>query len=477
MEENIKILPKYNVKTVNSTTLRRKHSNKKKTTEEYKQEINNINPSIIVLEEYINARTRILHKCLICNHSFMIEPMRISPNYECPNCKHLNIIAKNNEKYLLTHKQKIREKFKDYIVVLSDTYVVGESLTYKCLRCQNVWSKKPYDILKSKGCPKCTSKLVEKNKRISFEEFSKQINLDKIMIFKETYVSTNDPVTCKCTACDYIWVVNQANSLRYYKNGCPQCANNIKLTNNDFLKRYSNSINNNIELLENYTSAATPILCKCKMCGHLSYKMPKHIISGQGCKKCASIIIGKKLLLSQKEFEEKIKDRHPTLKILSEYLGYYKKVSCICSDCSSKWETTPSSLFNSIGCPFCQMTTGEQLIKNYLKTSNNQYIYQYTYNDLRGINDGLLSYDFFILNYNILIEFQGRQHEEPVDFFGGKKSFIKQQIHDIRKRKYAKEHNIKLITIWYNQVDKIPEILNNYLNNLKLESVTTTGVA
>lgn len=42
------------------------------------------------------------------------------------------------------------------------------------------------------------------------------------------------------------------------------------------------------------------------------------------------------------------------------------------------------------------------------------------------------------------------QHEKPVDFSGkGKdfaiKCFNKQQEHDKRKRKYAQDHNIKLI--------------------------------
>ena len=89
-----------------------------------------------------------------------------------------------------------------------------------------------------------------------------------------------------------------------------------------------------------------------------------------------------------------------------------------------------------------------------------------------GVHNGLLSYDFYIPNYNYLFEFQGRQHEEPIDFFGGEEQFKIQQEHDRRKREYAKEHNINLLEIWYYDIDNIEDILTKTLN-LKLESVET----
>ena len=94
-----------------------------------------------------------------------------------------------------------------------------------------------------------------------------------------------------------------------------------------------------------------------------------------------------------------------------------------------------------------------------------------------GVNGGLLSYDFYLPTYNLLIEFQGEQHEHPIEHFGGIKKFIKQKIHDTRKRKYCHDNNIKLIEIWYYEINKAEQILERYLNNLKLESVETTGVA
>ena len=68
-----------------------------------------------------------------------------------------------------------------------------------------------------------------------------------------------------------------------------------------------------------------------------------------------------------------------------------------------------------------------------------------------------------MLDYNVLIEYQGEQHYEPQDFFGGEERYIEQQEHDKRKREYAKLHNIKLLEISYKNFDNITEILNKEL--------------
>ena len=150
-----------------------------------------------------------------------------------------------------------------------------------------------------------------------------------------------------------------------------------------------------------------------------------------------------------------------------------KKIECRCKICDFIWKALPSNLLKGVGCPKCKSSKGERYISNFLSSININYIPQYKFSGLRGLGNRLLSYDFYLHDYNLLIEFQGAQHFYVVDYFGGNKSYIVRQIHDLRKRKYAKDHNINLLTIWYDEIDKIPQILTQYINNLKLESVTT----
>ena len=58
---------------------------------------------------------------------------------------------------------------------------------------------------------------------------------------------------------------------------------------------------------------------------------------------------------------------------------------------------------------------------------NNNYKFnsQKTYDDLRGVNNGKLSYDFYLNDYNTCIEYNGEQHYRPVNIFGGEKRFKK----------------------------------------------------
>ena len=75
----------------------------------------------------------------------------------------------------------------------------------------------------------------------------------------------------------------------------------------------------------------------------------------------------------------------------------------------------------------------------------------------------LFALPFYLPKYNMLIEYQGKQHECAVEFFGGEEKFKIQQEHDKRKREYAKLNNFILLEIWYYDFDNIEEILHKIL--------------
>lgn len=73
-------------------------------------------------------------------------------------------------------------------------------------------------------------------------------------------------------------------------------------------------------------------------------------------------------------------------------------------------------------------------------------------------NSGQLSYDIYISKLRVAIEYQGKQHFEPVEYFGGKESFEKQVERDNIKRELSKKNNVKLIYINYWE-DITPELI------------------
>lgn len=139
---------------------------------------------------------------------------------------------------------------------------------------------------------------------------------------------------------------------------------------------------------------------------------------------------------------------------------------CVCS-CGNE-EIVPDDHLkaNHIACSYClkSISSGEIAVESYLKKHSIEYKHHYKFPDLVGDGGKMLDFDFVIKhNDNIigLIEFQGKQHYMPIDFFGGEEQFVKQQKYDNYKREYCKSHNYKLIEIPYNYKN-----LEEYLTNI-----------
>ena len=54
-----------------------------------------------------------------------------------------------------------------------------------------------------------------------------------------------------------------------------------------------------------------------------------------------------------------------------------------------------------------------------------------------------------------LIEFDGQQHNEPIEYYGGEEALLKLQQHDTIKNQYALSHNIPLVRIPYTKRDTV----------------------
>src|SRR5690606_27301002 len=81
-----------------------------------------------------------------------------------------------------------------------------------------------------------------------------------------------------------------------------------------------------------------------------------------------------------------------------------------------------------------------------------------------------LPFDFGIYNNNellMLIEYQGVQHYEPREYFGGEKEFKVRQQNDNIKREYCRKNKIPLLEIPYYEFNNISSILDEQLKNLK----------
>ena len=140
--------------------------------------------------------------------------------------------------------------------------------------------------------------------------------------------------------------------------------------------------------------------------------------------------------------------------------GSHSVYKCRCS-CGNVINITDTELkrFGKFACPECtnSISQGEKLIKDILDKHNVKYIQQYVFNGLLG-DEKPLRFDFALLTPTnkpyILIEFQGKQHYEPIEYFGGQKQFEKQQRYDQKKREYCMKNDIGLLCIPYTSTAK-----------------------
>lgn len=187
---------------------------------------------------------------------------------------------------------------------------------------------------------------------------------------------------------------------------------------------------------------------------------------GFGCKYCGADRRAETRRLSFDKVKE-IFDRHNMILLDQNYLNTQQKLKYICKchpEIGIQYMVTVNAYRNY--CPYCNIVKGEKEISDFLLQHNIKFDLHHTYDDLVGLGNGKLSYDFYLYDYNLLIEFQGEQHEHPIDVFGGDKQFSIQQEHDKRKRDYAHNHNINLLEIWYYDFKNIKVILNNKLFNI-----------
>lgn len=127
------------------------------------------------------------------------------------------------------------------------------------------------------------------------------------------------------------------------------------------------------------------------------------------------------------------------------------KYRCKC-DCGNIINVVAQSLRNNAtqSCGCIVTSIGENNIQKILIDNKIDFVKEYKFPDL-----GLLRYDFYLPNYNRLIEFDGRQHNDPSPLWDDKESFEIRKHRDQLKNDYAKNHNIDLVRIPYTKRDSI----------------------
>jgi hypothetical protein len=137
------------------------------------------------------------------------------------------------------------------------------------------------------------------------------------------------------------------------------------------------------------------------------------------------------------------------------YINNREKVCIVCPE-HGEFMQKPLDHIHGSGCPECgkRLDKSEKFVLKCLREKYGEVSYQYTEPWLQSKTS--FSYiDFYLPEYKIGVEYQGRQHFGPISHFGGEESYQKQSGRDLSKYERSKEHGIQIFYISFEK--KIPE--------------------
>jgi len=211
-----------------------------------------------------------------------------------------------------------------------------------------------------------------------------------------------------------------------------------------------------------YIGNREKVLIKCKKHGVYKQKAYVHLM-GKGCLICGKLAAKTKNSSTTEEFLKKAKKKHGKFYdyTKTKYVNNRSKLTITCR-IHGDFKQRPDDHLRGKGCPKCSKSKGEKLIGEILLKNKVDFIPEKKFEDCKNIR--ALPFDFYIPEKNILLEFNGIQHYEPVKHYGGEEQLKKQQLHDKIKKSYADSNGYNLIVISYKQEKNIEKILKKKLN-------------
>lgn len=300
-------------------------------------------------------------------------------------------------------------------------------------------------------------------KKKTHKEFLNDVKIkhgDKYTVIGK-YENASTKIKIKCNNCGHEKMVRPYSFVRQ-KIGCKKCYHNSrKLSFDDINTRLKKETEGTYELIsiEKDTNGKMKIKHNCgyEYCVYFG----SFFYSGKRCRKCYGTAP-----LTEDDFLKFFNKEMKGYELLSKFEKFRDKVVVKHLKCGKIYSVEPRSIKNNLSrCSCEQSSVGERKIRGFLNKNNISFVEQYKIKDCKNKNP--LPFDFKISfnNHIFLLEYQGIQHFEVVDFFG-EESFNKTKINDKIKYDYCKNNNINLEYINYNEniEEKIVEILNKYAN-------------
>ncbi|UAL54463.1 hypothetical protein [Metabacillus dongyingensis] len=445
--------------------------NRTKSHEEFVNQVyQSIGEEYVIIGKYKNNRTKIEIKHSECDSLFFMTPTDFLGGHRCRKCT-IKESAKNRTLSHMDYVKNVQMKFGNSYTIISEYIDSKNRIIVKHNKCGHERLVLPAIFKQRGGCPYCNNKLP-----ISENQYKGRLlkNYKGQIEYIGGFTNMNTSAKHKCKVCNYCWS-GFPNDLAPYngdrKRGCPNC-NKIKmqvklsLTHKEFVNNLRIIAGDEYCVKSRYISSKTPVLMYHNNCGYEWKVHPASFIFRKGyCPKCDNHIRSRDTKYYIKEIYDLAGDEYT---LLGEYENTSKPTLMRHNRCGYEWNIRPNDFIRGQRCPGCRFSKGERRIALYLEKNEIDYRSQYTFKDC--VYKGRLRFDFAVYSQNKLlglIEYNGIQHLEPVDIFGGEEAFQELKEKDNIKKKYCLMNTISLITIQYWDYDNIENILQEWLREIQ----------
>jgi len=352
-------------------------------------------------------------------------------------------VGKNNVRLtteqFISRSKKIHGNKYDYSLVEYN----GNKIKVKIIcHKHGVFLQSPNSHLRNHGCPSCVG--LKKLTTGQFIERSKKIHNNKYDYSLVEYKNITEKVKIICPEHGSFL---QAPNEHFNGFGCQICSGTKKRSTEEFILKSKKIHGEKYDyFLVNYINNKTKVRLICKKHGEFEIQPNTHYIGDGGCKICADN--SKKLKVKDFIDRSNIIHNNKYDYSLVDYKNSKIKIKIICPDHGIFEQTSRTHLIGR-GCPICNESKGERKITKILEKSDIKFNKQKMFDDCRDKNK--LPFDFYLPDVNTCIEYDGKQHFEPIEWFGGLDNFIVIKKHDEIRNNYCKNNDINLLRISYSE--------------------------
>ena len=346
------------------------------TQEEFVSRLADVNPSVEVLGDYTNARSRIRVRCLKCGHVWAPSAYSLTAGYGYPECKKTESSARQR-----MSKSEFESKLcavNSNIAVKGTYTTASKPVKVHCKKCGNDWMGIPNNLLRGAGCPVCARSGTSYMEQFFLESLRLVLGKDKVLSRDRSAIGKELDIYIPSLSLafepgSWFWHKDKLHSDADKRSLCAQAGIRLITIYDDYPDGAEPPFDRDCLTINGVVSAGSN--------ERDLERIVADIMSEYGITCCFSpqetaAIFSSASSKSQRmihdEFVEELHGINPDIEVVGRYTYKKNRILVRCRVCGHEWKPIAQSLVRGSGCPRCAgaLKLTETEFKDRLEESN-----------------------------------------------------------------------------------------------------------